>query len=274
MPYITNKESNLDIFYHDLGKGDPVVLIHGWPLNAASWELQMTALADAGYRVIAYDRRGFGKSDVIFNAYDYDSLTSDLDAIITELDLDNVTLVGFSMGGGEVVRYFTKYGGAKVKKTALIASIIPLVAQKPDNPDGVPQASLQEIAKALATDRVGFLKEFHKNFYNFGSAERSVSEGRLEADFIVTSQASGHATIKAAEAWAGTDFRPELKNVNVPTLIVHGDADNIVPIKTSGDQAAKGIANNEYHVIKWAPHGLNATHAEELNKLLIAFLQK
>ena len=274
MPFIKNKQSDLDIFYHDLGQGKPVVLIHGWPLNAASWELQMNALVEAGFRVIAYDRRGFGKSDVASNAYDYSALASDLDAIITGLGLDEVSIIGFSMGGGEVVRYFTDYKGAKVVKAGLIASIIPLVAHKPDNPDGVPQDKLQEIAEALATDRVAFLKEFHKNFYNYGLLKKSVSEARLEADFIVSSQASGHATIKAAEAWAGTDFRPELKNVTVPTLIVHGDADNIVPIKTSGAQAAKGIADNEYHVIEGAPHGLNATHAAELNQLLISFLKK
>jgi non-heme chloroperoxidase len=274
MPYIKNKESDLKIFYHDLGKGDPVILIHGWPLNAASWELQMNALVDAGFRVIAYDRRGFGKSDIANDAYDYGSLTSDLDTIITGLKLDNVSIIGFSMGGGEVVRYFTDYDGAKVVKAGLIASIIPLVAQKADNPDGVPQGELEKIANALATDRVGFLKDFHKNFYNYGTLANGVSEARLDADFIVTSQASGHATIKAAAAWAGTDFRSEMKNVKVPTLIVHGDEDKIVPIKTSGDQAAKGIANNEYHVIKGAPHGLNATHADELNKILIAFLRK
>lgn len=234
----------------------------------------MNALVDAGFRVIAYDRRGFGRSDIASNAYDYDALASDLDAIITGLNLDKVSIIGFSMGGGEVVRYFTKYGGAKVAKAGLIASIIPLVAQKPDNPDGVPQDTLKEIAGALVTDRVGFLKDFHKNFYNYGMLSRSVSEARLDADFIVASQASGHATIKAAEAWSGTDFRSEMKNVNVPTLIVHGDDDKIVPIKTSGDQAAKGIPHNEYHVIKGAPHGLNATHADELNEILINFLKK
>ena len=267
MPYITNKQNNTEtkIFYTDLGKGQPVILIHGWPLNGASWESQIAALVDNGFRCIAYDRRGFGKSDVA-SEYDYDNLTSDLHAIIETLKLNDVILAGFSMGGGEVVRYFTKYGGANVKKAALIASIIPLVAQKPDNPDGVSKEKLDEIMKALKTDRVSFLKDFHKNFYN-----DKVSQGRLDADFIVSSQASGHATVKAAEAWGGTDFRPELKNVTVPTLIIHGDADNIVPIKTSGDHAAKGIADNKYIVIKGAPHGLNVTHAEELNKLLVDF---
>lgn len=273
MPYIKNKENNpaVKIFYRDFGKGQPVILIHGWPLDGESWEQQITALIENGFRCIAYDRRGFGKSDVPFDQYDYDSLASDLHSIIETLDLHDVILAGFSMGGGEVVRYLTKYGSSRVKKAALIASIIPLVAQKPDNPDGVPQAKLQEIMQALRTDRVGFLKDFHKNFYNVAMFSKDVNQARLDADFIVSSQASAHATLKAAEAWGGTDFRPELKNVDVPVLIVHGDADDIVPIKTSGDQAAKGISNNQYVVIKGAPHGLNATHAAELNNIMLGF---
>lgn len=276
MPYLTNKQNlaEVKLYYRDLGKGQPVVLIHGWPLNGDSWESQINALVENGFRCIVYDRRGFGRSDAAFNAYDYDSLASDLNAIIEELQLDRVILAGFSMGGGEVVRYLSTYGNLKVSKIALIASIIPLVAQKPDNPDGVPQEQLDGIMQALKSDRVGFLKDFHKNFYNAGLLKKPVSEGRLEADFVVSSQASGHATIKAAEAWATTDFRPELANVKVPALIVHGDADNIVPIKTAGEQAAKGIADREYHVIEGAPHGLNVTHAEELNKLLVAFCKK
>lgn len=276
MSYLKNTQ-NLEavkLYYRDLGKGQPVILIHGWPLNGDSWESQISALTENGFRCIAYDRRGFGKSDVVFNAYDYDVLASDLHAIIQELQLENVILAGFSMGGGEVVRYLTKYGSAKIAKVALIASIIPLLAQKPDNPDGAPQEMLNGIMQALKTDRVGFLPDFHKNFYNVGMLKKPVSQGRLDADFIVSSQASGHATIKCAEAFSGTDFRPELKNVTVPTLIVHGDADQIVPIKTAGEQAAKGIANNEYHVIEGGPHGLNVTHAEELNKLLVAFCKK
>lgn len=276
MPYITNKQNNAEVklYYRDLGKGQPVILIHGWPLNGDSWESQSAALIENGFRCIAYDRRGFGKSDVVFNAYDYDALASDLNALIEHLQLDRVILAGFSMGGGEVVRYLTSYGNTKISKVALIASIVPLVAQKSDNPDGVPQEKLDEIMTALKTDRVGFMKDFHKNFYNVGLLKKSVSEGRLDADFIVSSQASGHATVKAAEAWAGTDFRSELKHVSVPALIVHGDADQIVPIKTSGEQAAKGIANSQYVVIEGGPHGLNVTHAEELNKVLVAFCKK
>jgi non-heme chloroperoxidase len=276
MPYIINHPGNksTSIFYRDLGKGQPILLIHGWPLSGDSWELQIPALIENGFRVIVYDRRGFGKSDIPWDAYDYDALATDTHAIIEELGLSNVILAGFSMGGGEVVRYLTNYGSDKIAKVILVSSIIPLVAQKADNPDGVPAEKLEEIMEALKTDRVAFLKDFHKNFYNVSLLNKSVSEARLDADFIVTSQASAHATVKAAEAWGGTDFRPELKNINVPVLIVHGDADQIVPIKTAGDQAAKAIANNEYLVINNAPHGLNVTHATELNKAMVEFCKK
>ncbi|WP_114791766.1 alpha/beta hydrolase [Niabella yanshanensis] len=276
MPYITNTKSSgeVAIFYEDHGAGKPVILIHGWPLSHRSWDGQVTALVAAGYRVIAYDRRGFGRSGTEWNRYDYDTLASDLHALITGLNLSDVVLVGFSMGGGEVVRYLTNYGTERISKVALIASIIPLVPQKEDNPDGVPQEELDKITDALETDRLAFLKDFHKNFYNYSMLKKDVSEARLDADFIVASGASENATQKAAEAWATTDFRPELKNVTVPTLIVHGDSDNIVPIKTSAEQAAKGIINNEYHIIEGAPHGLNATHAFELNSLLLNFLNK
>ena len=276
MPYITNNKQGKEvkIFYQDYGHGQPVVLIHGWPLSHSSWEAQIPTIVNAGFRCIAYDRRGFGKSDAPWDGYDYTSLTSDLDALITQLDLHNVVLVGFSMGGGEVVRYLTEYGAGRISKVALIASIIPLVAQKPDNPDGVPQEDLENIMKALHEDRVGFLPDFHKNFYNYGMLSKPVSQGRLDNDFIIASQASGNATIKAAEAWASTDFRPELKNVTVPALIVHGDDDKIVPVKTSAEQAAKDIANNEYHIIEGGPHGLGVTHAAVLNEILISFLKK
>jgi len=275
MSFITNKtaKESVDIFYQDYGSGQPVILIHGWPLSHQAWEGQVSALVEAGYRVIAYDRRGFGKSSAPWEAYDYSALASDLNELITQLSLKDVVIVGFSMGGGEVVRYFTDYKGANVKKAALISSIIPLVKQKDDNPDGVPEKDLKDIMQALQTDRVGFLKDFHKNFYNYDDNKDTVSEAQLHYDWSIAAHASHRATLQAAKAWAEADFRPELKNVTVPTLIVHGDADNIVPIKTSGEQAAKGIANNTYKVIKNGPHGLNLTHRDELNKHLLEFLK-
>ncbi len=275
MPFITNKSSkeNVKIHYQDCGSGQPVILIHGWPLSHRAWESQTSEIVDAGFRCISYDRRGFGISSSPWDGYDYSSLASDLNELITQLKLDKVILVGFSMGGGEVVRYFTDYGDSKVSKAVLISSIIPLVKQRADNPDGVPEKDLKDIMNALNTDRVGFLKGFHKNFYNYNDNKDKVSKAQLDYDWTIASYASPRATMEAAKAWAETDFRPELKNVTVPTLIVHGDADKIVPIKSAGDQAAKGIKNNTYKIIKNGPHGLNVTHTAELNKILISFLK-
>ncbi|WP_417557131.1 alpha/beta fold hydrolase [Mesoflavibacter zeaxanthinifaciens] len=276
MPFITNEntEEIVDIFYEDYGEGQPVILIHGWPLSRKSWEHQVWKIVEAGYRCISYDRRGFGISSFPWNGYDYSSLASDLNEIITQLELEDAIIVGFSMGGGEVVRYCTDYGTDKIAKAALISSIIPLVKQKDDNPSGVPEKDLLGIKDALENDRVGFLKEFSKGFYNYEENKDKISQAQLDYDFIVASHASPRGTIEAAKAWMHTDFRDELKNVDVPTLIIHGDADNTVPIETSAKQAAKGITNNTFHIIKDAPHGLNITHKEELNNLLIKFLEE
>lgn len=276
MPFITNKKAKeaVDIFYEDYGEGQPVILIHGWPLSRKSWEQQVWKIVEEGYRCISYDRRGFGISSAPWGDYDYSALASDLDTLIEGLELDNVVIVGFSMGGGEVVRYLTDYGSKKIAKAALISSIVPLVKKKDDNPAGVPENVLDNIKEGLQKDRVGFLKNFHKGFYNYDDNKNKVSEGQLEYDFIIASHASPRATIQTALAWMHTDFRPELKNVNVPTLIVHGDADETVPIETSAEQAAKGISDSTYEVIKGAPHGLNITHSKELNDILISFLKK
>lgn len=275
MPHITlEKDKNVQLYYEDFGSGQPIILIHGWPLSGKSWESQIPVLLELGYRVISYDRRGFGNSSVTESGYDYDSLTADLHEIITQLDLKNVILFGFSMGGGEVVRYLTNHGADNVDKVALISSIIPIVKQTADNHDGVPEEDLAGIMEQLKTDRVTFLQTFHKNFYNYGILKHSVSDAQLHYDWSIASHASPIATIKCAESWGGTDFRPELKNVTVKTLIVHGDADQIVPIDTAGKQAAAGIANNEFHIIQDAPHGLNITHTQELNEILTNFLKK
>lgn len=275
MPYITKPiDQNHSIYYEDFGTGQPVILIHGWPLSSKSWELQVPALLEAGFRVITYDRKGFGKSEATLDGYCYNGLAEDLLEIINQLDLQDAVLVGFSMGGGEVVRYLTNYGADNISKVALISSIIPLVKEKEDNPDGVPQEKLNDIMDHLKTDRVTFLESFHKDFYNYGMLSKSVSQKQLDYDWSIASEASPIATIKCAESWANTDFREELKNVTVPTLIVHGDADKVVPIKSAGEQAAKGIVNNECYVVSDGPHGLNVTHADELNRVLINFLKK
>jgi len=273
MPYITKQsDKNFQLYYEDFGSGQPIILIHGWPLSGRSWEMQIPVLLNLGYRVISYDRRGFGKSSASSDGYDYDGLTSDLHELISQLELKNVILFGFSMGGGEVVRYLTNYGSENVDKIALISSIIPLVKQKEDNPDGVPQEKLDEIMHNLKTDRITFLESFHKDFYNYGLLSQSVSQKQLDFDWTIAAFANPIATIKCAESWANTDFSPELPNVNVKTLIVHGDSDKVVPIDTAGKQAAKGIADNDFIIIDGAPHGLNVTHANDLNSILSRFL--
>lgn len=273
MPYIKKEENkNFELYYEDFGTGQPIILIHGWPLSGKSWEAQIPTLLELGYRVINYDRKGFGKSAPTLDGYDYNVLTSDLHELITQLDLKNVILFGFSMGGGEVVRYLTNYGTENVDKIALISSIIPLVKQKDDNPNGVPQKDLDGIMESLKKERVTFLETFHKNFYNYGLLSQTVSQAQLDYDWSIASCASPIATIKCAESWANTDFRPELQNVTVKTLIVHGDDDKIVPIDTAGRQAAEGIADNDFVIIEGAPHGLNVTHADKLNNILVNFL--
>ena len=214
MPFITNRNSKeeVDLFYEDYGEGQPVILIHGWPLSRKSWEQQVWKIVESGYRCISYDRRGFGTSSAAWTGYDYSTLTSDLNEIIIQLDLKNVVLVGFSMGGGEVVRYCTDYGTKNIEKAALISSIIPLVKQKEDNQTGVPEKDLLGIKDALENDRVGFLKEFSKGFYNYEDNKDKVCQAQLDYDFIVASHASPRGTIEAAKAWMHTDFRDELKN--------------------------------------------------------------
>ncbi len=277
MPFLatpqTENNQPVQLFYLDTGgSGQPVVLIHGWPASHRMWERQIAVLADAGFRVIAYDRRGFGDSSQPWGPYDYDTLAEDLRSLVLGLDLRDCVLVGFSMGGGEVVRYFTNYGTDRVAKAALVSSIIPLVAQKSDNPDGVPAEALDDILQSLQTDRVQFLEGFGKNFFNADDNPDTVSAQQLYYSWNVAAMASPRATVECAKAWSGTDFRPELKNVTVPTLIVHGDADQIVPKATSADQAAKGIAHNQYEVITGGSHGLNVSHAQAFNKILLGFL--
>ncbi|WP_299708032.1 alpha/beta hydrolase [uncultured Pontibacter sp.] len=268
------KGENVYINYQDYGDGQPVILIHGWPLSHKMWEYQIQAIVDAGYRCIAYDRRGFGDSDQPWYHYDYSSLALDLRALIEQLDLYDCVLVGFSMGGGEVVRYLSMFGPERVDKAVLISSIIPLVKQTDDNPDGVPEEKLNEIMKSLQTNRVPFLAEFGKLFYNYTGKKGTLSEEQLRLDWTIASLASPRAVIETAKAWAHTDFRQEMRNVSVPTLIIHGDADQIVPIKTSSEKAAEGIRNSKYVVIKDGAHGIFVTHKDQVNSALISFLRR
>lgn len=270
MPKISIAKDS-ELFYTDQGSGRPVILIHGWPLSHKAWESQISTLVNAGFRVIAYDRRGFGQSTGQWDSFDYDALANDLNELITQLNLSDVSLVGFSMGGGEVVRYLSRYGSSKIRSAVLVASIIPLVQQKADNPDGVPQSVFDEILDNLENNRPAFLSGFLKNFYNYTPENKSVTEEQLQYDWTIGVHASPAATIGAAKAWMYTDFREEARKIDVPVLIVHGDSDNTVPIKTSADQAASLIPNNTYRVYENGPHGLNLTHKKQLNQDLIEF---
>ncbi|RYF23449.1 MAG: alpha/beta hydrolase [Flavobacteriales bacterium] len=277
MPYIENKAADgsaIKINYEDFGTGKPVVLIHGWPVSHEMWEYQVAEIVNNGFRCIAYDRRGFGQSDRPWSGYDYDHLASDLDALINELDLTDVTLVGFSMGGGEVIRYISTYGTAKVSKTVLISSIVPLVLKTSDHEEGVPREMFDEIIANIFADRPAFLTTFGKQFFNEGLLNKPVSSEIQDWMHHMAMISSPKATRDCVRSFSETDFRAELAKVNVPTLIIHGDADQTVPIEATSDLSSKGIPNAEYVIFENAPHGLFITHKDELNEHLIAFLKK
>jgi len=265
-------DKNVKLYIKDYGKGKPVILIHGWPLSNEMWEYQIDFLVQNNYRVIAYDRRGFGKSSQPYDGYDYDTLTDDLKEIIELLQLENATLVGFSMGGGEVVRYFSRYSGKGVIKAVLISSIVPFLLQTNDNPDGHPKEKSENTANAIKTDRIGFMDNFGKTFFGINIINRPLSTPLLEYYRTLCSFASPRATLKCAESFSFTDFRADLDSIKVPTLIIHGDDDKIVPIELTSKKAAKAIRENTYIVYEGAPHGLFYTHKDKLNKDLLEFL--
>lgn len=275
MPFIQSTQSDsepVQIYYEDLGKGKPVVFIHGWPLSGSMWEYQLTQLPELGLRCITYDRRGFGKSDYPLNGYNYNTLAGDLKALLNALNLEDVTLVGFSMGGGEIAKYFSLFGGARVSKVVLISSVLPYMLQTADNPDGVPQKVFDEMAKAITADRPTFLEDFNKDFYSFGLANHPVTDAYLNNSLNKAMTSSPIATLACAKAFSSTDFRKDVLTINVPTLIIHGDDDKTVPIKPTSDQTAKMISGSIYKVYKGAPHGLWFTHKEKLNRDLIDFI--
>ncbi|MFN3969603.1 alpha/beta fold hydrolase [Flavobacterium sp.] len=263
---------NIKLYVKDYGHGKPVILIHGWPLSNEMWEYQIEALVENGYRVIAYDRRGFGKSSQPWNGYNYDTLTDDLKAIIDQLGLTDITLVGFSMGGGEVVRYFSRYGGKNVSKAVLISSVTPFRLWTQDNPDGNLPEKNEATANKIKEDRISFLDDFGKTFFGVSMLSNPLSSSLLDYFKMLCSFASPHATLECAKAFSITDFRNEMAAVNVPTLIIHGDEDEIVPIEVSSEKSAAMIPNNQFIVYEEAPHGLFYTERERLNKDLIAFL--
>ncbi|GAA4322808.1 alpha/beta hydrolase [Flaviaesturariibacter amylovorans] len=263
---------DMKIAYSDYGKGRPVVLLHGWPLSREMWEYQIDALVNAGHRVIKYDRRGFGKSGKPWDGYDYDSLTGDLHELMTQLDLRDATLVGFSMGGGEVVRYLSRYGSDRVAKIVLISAVTPYLGRTEDNPEGVPENVFADMLTSIREDRIAFLDEFGKKFFGVGLLHHPVSTPLLEYYRMLAAHATQRSTLQCALAFAHTDFREDVKAVRVPTLIIHGDADKTVPIDASGARTARMIPNSEYIVYEDAPHGLFYTHRERLNADLLRFI--
>ncbi len=277
MPLIqvaTEKDYPVNLYFQDSGEGKPVVLIHGWPLSHRMWEYQVNALTEAGYRCIAYDRRGFGDSDKPYSGYDYDTMSNDLRELMNALDLNDVTLAGFSMGGGEVARYFGQFGSERVSKAMLISAVTPYMLQTDNNPDGVPQDAFDEFMQNVKTDRIAFLDGFGKQFVNFDDLGGDrVSEDLVHYNKTIASFASPKATQDCITAFGTTDFRPDMEKITVPTLVVHGDADQIVPIDASGKQAAEMISDSRLEVIEGAPHGLNYTHTEKLNELMLDFLK-
>ena len=277
MPYVTvGKENsgNIDLYYEDHGSGEPVVLIHGYPLSGASWEKQVPALLAAGHRVITYDRRGFGKSSQPTSGYNYDTFAEDLRQLLTRLELRDFALVGFSMGGGEVARYLGKYGSNGVSKAIFISSVPPFLLKTPDNPEGVDGAVFEGIEKAVAADRYAFFTEFFKDFYNTDLLlGKRVSEQAVQASWNVAASASATASLACVPTWH-EDFRRDLTRVDVSALVIHGDADRIVPIAAAGLRTAKLIKGARMVVLKEGPHCITWTHAEEVNQELVSFLGK
>lgn len=264
--------TSIDLYYEDHGSGLPVVLIHGWPLSGASWEKQTAALLDAGHRVITYDRRGFGRSGKPALGYDYNTFAADLNSVLTTLNLTDVALVGFSMGSGEVTRYFGTYGSQRVRKAVLIGTLGPYLVKAADNPEGVDASVFEGIKAAIRSDRPAFLLEFLRNFYNYDVMGGTlVSERVLEDNWNVAVGASAVGTLMCVDAWV-EDFRKDISRNDVPTLILHGDADRILPPDATSRRQAKMIKNVKFVELPEGPHGVLWTHADRVNAELLSFL--
>lgn len=275
MPYIAvgrENSGNIDLYYEDHGSGKPVVLIHGYPLSGVSWEKQTAVLLAAGHRVITYDRRGFGKSSQPTTGYNYDTFAQDLHQLVAKLELRDFALVGFSMGGGEVARYLGKYGSKGVSKAVFISSVPPFLLKTPDNPEGVDGSVFDGIEKAVAADRYAFFTEFFKNFYNTDLLlGKRVSEQAVQASWNLAAGASPTASLACVATWH-EDFRKDLTRVDVPTLVIHGDADRILPIGASGLRTANLIKGSRLLVVKDGPHCITWTHADQVNPALVSFI--
>ncbi len=277
MPDVNIGEHNgapIHLYYEDHGAGEPVVLIHGWPLSLRSWENQVPVLVEAGYRVIAYDRRGFGESSQPWNGYDYDTFAQDLDRLLTHLDLRGVTLVGFSMGGGEVARYVGKFGTDRVARAVFAAAVPPFLYKSADNPDGgLDDATLEQFEAGIRSDRIAFVDGFLGDFFAVGERTDLVSDVQREYARQMAAFASPKGTLDCTVAFGKTDFRDDLKKFDIPTLVIHGDSDKIVPFEVSGKRTHESVAGSRLVVVEEAPHGFNVTHAEQFNAELLDFLK-
>jgi non-heme chloroperoxidase len=276
MPYVTVGKENsatIDIYYEDFGVGQPIVLIHGFPLSGHSWEKQVAVLLEAGYRVITYDRRGFGNSSQPSFGYDYDTFAEDLNTLITKLDLRDVVLVGFSMGTGEVTRYLGKYGSDLVSKAVLMAPVPPFLLKTDDNPEGVDRSVFDGIIKSIVEDRPAYLSAFLKDFFNVDVflGDR-ISKEAIQMSWNVAAAASAKGTLDCVPSWL-TDFRDDLPRIDVPTLIIHGDADRILPFESTAARLPQLIKDSRLVVIPGGPHAINWTHADRVNSALLDFLK-
>ncbi|MBY0064404.1 alpha/beta fold hydrolase [Priestia aryabhattai] len=270
----TENEAPIELYYEDHGTGKPVVLIHGWPLSGRSWEYQVPALVEAGHRVITYDRRGFGKSSQPWDGYDYDTFAADLHQLLEHLDLKNVTLVGFSMGGGEVARYVGTYGTDRVEKAVFAGAVPPFLYKSEDHPEGaLDDAGIQEFENGVKNDRLAFLDDFTKTFFGAEDGNDLVSEPFRLYNRDIAAAASPKGTLDCIAAFSKTDFRDDLAKFTIPALIIHGDSDEIVPFEYSGKRTHEAIPGSKLALIKGGPHGLNATHAHEFNEALVSFLR-
>jgi non-heme chloroperoxidase len=277
MARVTVSEENgtpIELYYEDYGSGEPVVLIHGWPLSGRSWEQQVPALVEDGYRVITYDRRGFGASSQPWDGYDYDTFAADLHHLIECLDLTGVTLIGFSMGGGEVARYVGRYGTERVTKAVFASAVPPYLYKSADNPEGgIDDATLTGFHDSIRADRVAFVDQFVTNFFAVRGRTDLVSEPLRRYNAAIAAIASPKGTLDCTTAFTKTDFRGDLQRFTIPTLVIHGDSDGIVPFEASGQRTAEAIDGSKLVLIKEAPHGLNATHAQTFNAEILTFLR-
>jgi non-heme chloroperoxidase len=276
VPYITIGEENsgpIDLYYEDHGSGPPVVLIHGFPLSGAAWEKQVSALLAAGYRTITYDRRGFGRSSQPASGYDYDVFAADLNQIMTMLDLEDAVLVGHSMGTGEVTRYLSTYGSNRVRKAVFVSPIPPFLLKTSDNPEGIDKGMFDGFVQSIKNDRPAYQTQFLKDFFNSDqNLGKRVSQEAIQANWNIAVSASPVGTAACVPAWL-TDFRDDLPQIDVPSLIIQGDADRVLPFPITGKRMATAVADSRLVVLEGAPHGIPWTHADEINNELMTFLK-